>query len=250
MRITPYFIETSTSSPVLYFGPRPPSPQPHLRSHNLPLPKVPLKSVFSAPHGLRAEGRQRQVHLWFALYSSANPTYVNHQGPVGEKHCQISLINESPSKAGGVCSQCLCLRKATDVAPLFRFVKWELSTVVWICQASEETEQWRWRTAEHCVQSCIVTCNTTSKYLTTLQKREQRLTDSCNWKDSIDLCVVFFFFSHASGSKMWQYHMLCVSTPLWCTMQHLMLHHGSMKPSDYEFDIFLYDWHVYLQVDV
>lgn len=44
-------------------------------------------------------------------------------GPRWRKHCQISLINESPSKAGGACRQSLCLPMATDVAPLFRFVK-------------------------------------------------------------------------------------------------------------------------------
>lgn len=32
---------------------------------------------------------------------------------------------KSPSKAGNVCSQCLCLPKATDVPPLFRFMEWK-----------------------------------------------------------------------------------------------------------------------------
>lgn len=39
-------------------------------------------SVLGAARGLRAEGTAEAGA--FALYSSANPTYVNHRGPVGE----------------------------------------------------------------------------------------------------------------------------------------------------------------------
>lgn len=60
-----------------------------MHSRSLPFPTALSQSVFGATRVLRAEGQQRQVQLSFALYSSANPTYVNHQGPVGENIAQF-----------------------------------------------------------------------------------------------------------------------------------------------------------------
>lgn len=70
-----YLVETLNSGAVLCLVPT--------CTHSLSLPKVLLKSVLSTLRGLEVtgEGQQRQVHHSFALYSSANPTYVDHRGP-------------------------------------------------------------------------------------------------------------------------------------------------------------------------
>lgn len=61
--------------------------------------------------GLGAEGQQRQVHLSFALYSSANPTYVNHQGPVGENVAQFPQSMKVPQRlAACAVNACVYLR--------------------------------------------------------------------------------------------------------------------------------------------
>lgn len=62
----------------------PPQQQQHLEL--LQYSQQRCNSLFSAA---RVSSERRQVHLSFALYSFAYPTYDNHKGPVEENIAQF-----------------------------------------------------------------------------------------------------------------------------------------------------------------